>query len=77
MCNSPSTQVQEAEKQEKAAEEEREKAKKKVFGMVKPVSTLDKLRSTLVNMKKVGLCVCVCVCVRVCVCVCVRVRTHG
>lgn len=47
------SQAIEAEKQEKAAAEEREKSKKKVFGLVKPVSTLDKLRSTLVNMKKV------------------------
>ncbi|KAF5841688.1 hypothetical protein DUNSADRAFT_11895, partial [Dunaliella salina] len=42
----------EAEKQEKAAAEEREKAKKKVFGVVRPVSTLEKLRNTLVTMKK-------------------------
>jgi hypothetical protein len=46
-------QAIEAEKQAKVDAEEREKSKKKVFGMVKPVSTLDKLRSTLVAMKKV------------------------
>jgi len=46
-------QAAEAEKLERAAAEEREKAKKKVFNVVKPVSTLDKLRNTLVTMKKV------------------------
>eukprot|EP00967_Tisochrysis_lutea_P146513 scaffold276757_cov20-Tisochrysis_lutea.AAC.1 len=45
-------QALEAEKQEKAAAEEREKAKKKVFGVVRPVSTLERLRNTLVTMKK-------------------------
>jgi len=53
ICLHPLLQAIEAEKQAKVDAEEREKSKKKVFGMVKPVSTLDKLRSTLVAMKKV------------------------